>query len=77
MKKRVLLTIIFSVSLNAFCFNIGTNTFEFVFEDTGIPNDKKLQIVTDFTDIITRCNLAIVNYITPTNGVITYKNISK
>jgi hypothetical protein len=75
MKKRVLLTIIFSVSLNAFCFNIGTNTFEFVFEDTGIPNDKKLQIVTDFTDIITRCNLAIVNYITPTNGVITYKKL--
>lgn len=75
MKKRVLLTIIFSVSLNAFCFNIGTNTFEFVFEDTSIPNDKKLQIVTDFTDIITRCNLAIVNYITPTNGVITYKKL--
>ena len=75
MKKRVLLTIIFSVSLNAICFNIGTNTFEFVFEDTGIPNDKKLQIVTDFTDIITRCNLAIVNYITPTNGVITYKKL--
>ena len=75
MRKCFLLAIIFSVSLNAFCFNIGTNTFEFVFEDTSIPNDKKLQIVTDFTDIITRCNLAIVNYITPTNGVITYKKL--
>lgn len=75
MEKNLSIAIIISIALNALCFNIGTNTFEFVFEDTGLPNDKKLQIVTDFTDIITRCNLAIVNYITPTNGVITYKKL--
>lgn len=75
MKKRVLLTIIFSVSLNAFCFNIGTNTFEFVFEDTNLSTDIKTQIIDDFSAIITRCDLAEVNYTTSTNGYIRYKTL--
>ena len=64
-----------SIALQGYSFNIGTNSFEFVFEDTSIPNNNKAQIISDFTDIITRCNLAEVTYYSPTNGVITYKKL--
>ena len=63
------------IALQVYSFNIGTNSFEFVFEDTSIPNNNKAQIISDFTDIITRCNLAEVTYYSPTNGVITYKKL--
>ena len=75
MKKLVLCLAIMSIALQAYSFNIGTNSFEFVFEDTSIPNNNKAQIISDFTDIITRCNLAEVTYYSPTNGVITYKTL--
>ena len=75
MKKNLLATAIISITFNALSFNIGTNTFEFVFEDTNLSIDIKTQIVDDFSAIITRCDLAKVNYITPTNGYIRYKTL--
>ena len=75
MKKQVLCLAIMSIALQAYCFNIGTNVFEFVFEDTSIPDNNKAQIISDFTDIITRCNLAEVNYYSSTNGYISYKKL--
>ena len=75
MKKNLLATAIISITFNAFCFNIGTNTFEFVFEDTNLSTDIKTQIADDFSAIITRCDLAEVNYTTSTNGYIRYKTL--
>ena len=53
MKKLVLCLAIMCIALQGYSFNIGTNSFEFVFEDTSIPNNNKAQIISDFTDIIT------------------------
>ena len=75
MKKNLLATAIISITFNAFCFNIGTNTFEFVFEDINLSTDTKTQIADDFSAIITRCDLAEVNYTTSTNGYIRYKTL--
>ena len=75
MKKNLLATAIISITLNAFCFNIGTNAFEFVFEDKNLSTDIKTQIADDFSAIITRCDFAEVNYTTSTNGYIRYKTL--
>ena len=45
MKKLVLCLAIMSIALQGYSFNIGTNAFEFVFEDTSIPNNYKAQII--------------------------------
>ena len=75
MKKNLLATAIISIAFNALSFNIGTNAFEFVFEDTNLSTDIKTLITDDFSAIITRCDLAKINYITPTNGYISYKTL--
>ena len=49
MEKNLSIAIIISITLNALCFNIGTNAFEFVFEDTNLSTDTKTQIVDDFS----------------------------
>ena len=75
MEKNLSIAIIISITLNAFCFNIETNAFEFVFEDKNLSTDIKTQIIDDFSAIITRCDLAEVNYTTSTNGYIRYKTL--
>lgn len=49
MEKNLSIAIIISITLNALCFNIGTNAFEFVFEDTNLSTDTKTQIADDFS----------------------------
>jgi hypothetical protein len=53
MKKLVLCLAIMSIALQAYCFNIGTNVFEFVFENTSIPNNNKdmRSILSELTEL--------------------------
>ena len=55
MKKNLLAIAIISITFNALSFNIGTNAFEFVFEDTAIPIQNQTLISLDISQHFELC----------------------
>lgn len=77
MKKTIyyfISAILFLLEVKA--FNIGTNIFEFTYEDKSIPMQKINLLSTDFENIITRNkNIDIVYTSSPTNGIFVQNNL--